>query len=267
MTSDVDITNRSLQAIGTRSTIVAMNEGSNESNNAGLCYAATRQELIRAAPWNFATATMPLALLKSAPGTLENPVYPTSGVWNPATQPPPGWTYEYAYPADCLRARKLVPNMVAQQQGSSTPLFPTGVNAALPFWDLPGQRFQVTTDTDSGNNPFTCILANVDRAILCYLRDVTIESVWDPMFRDAMVQALGGKLALALTGDKAVADAAFRRANEKILEARAADANEGITVLDHDPDWITAGHGIRWMGPSATGAGFSLPFGSLFGGY
>jgi hypothetical protein len=41
MTSSVDITNRALQAIGTRSTISSMAEGSNESNNASLCYAAT----------------------------------------------------------------------------------------------------------------------------------------------------------------------------------------------------------------------------------
>src|SRR6202012_4695990 len=47
MTSRVDITNRALQALGTRSSIVSMSEGSNESNQASLCYDATRQELIR----------------------------------------------------------------------------------------------------------------------------------------------------------------------------------------------------------------------------
>ena|ERR1035441_1179755 len=263
MTSPVDITNRALQAIGTRSTIASMSEGSNESNNASLCYAATRQEVIRAAPWNFATATAALALLKSAPGTIENPAG-TTVAWTQASQPPPGWSYEYAYPDDCLRARKVVMNYSAPQ-GGSVPLFPTGTAAALPFWDLPGQRFQVTADTDASGNPFTCILANIDQAILCYLRDITIEDIWDTLFTDAMVKALGGKLALALTGDKQLAELLFKMANDAILTARAADANEGMTVVDHTPDWITAGHGIRWMGPGQYGTGFSMPFGPCFG--
>jgi hypothetical protein len=265
MTSPVDITNRALQAIGTRSTIAAMDEGSNESNNASLCYATTRQELIRSAPWNFATATATLALLKSAPGTLETPLWPASGVWSTA-YPPPGWSYEYAYPADCLRARKVVANYPGSQ-GVAVSIFPTGLAAAaMPLWDLPGVRFQVTTDQDVNGNPVTVILANIDQGILCYLRDITIEDIWDPLFCDAMVQALAGKLALALTGDKQLAEQRFQMANKAVLEARAADGNEGLTVLDHEADWITRGHGVRWVGPGQA-AGYSLGFGSLFGGY
>jgi hypothetical protein len=263
MTSSVDITNRALQAIGTRSTIASMTEGSNESNNASLCYASTRQELIRSAPWNFATATATLALLKSAPGTTETPAWPASGVWSTA-YPPPGWSYEYAYPADCLQARKLVGNYMPGQ-GGATPLFPLAVSSALPFWDLPGQRFQVTSDLDANNNPMTVVLANVDQAILCYLRDITIEDIWDPLFCNAMVQALAGKLALALTGDKGLAEQRFKAANDGILQARAADGNEGIMVLDREAEWITAGHGIRWFGP--TQDGYSAAFGPLFGGF
>jgi hypothetical protein len=265
VTSSVDVTNRALQAIGTRSTIASMSEGSNESNNASLCYATTRQELIRSAPWNFATATATLALLKSAPGTVETPSFPAAGVWSTA-YPPPGWSYEYAYPADCLRARKVVGNYMPVQTGS-VPLFPFANTSPLPFWELPGQRFQVTTDLDVNNNPMSCILANIDQAILCYLRDIAIEDIWDPLFTDAMVQALAGKLALALTGDKQLAEQRFKMANEAVIEARAADANEGLTVMNHEAEWITAGHGIRWLGPGQSGTGFSMPFGSLFGGF
>ena len=168
------------------------------------------------------------------------------------TYPPPGWNYEYTYPADCLRARKVVMNYTTPQ-GGSVPLFPTGAASALPYWDLPGMRFQVTTDLDGSNNPFVCILANIDQAILCYLRDITVEAVWDSLFTDAMVQALGGKLALALTGDKGIAADAFKRANDAILMARAADANEGLTVINAEPDWIVQGHGTRWIGPGQRG--------------
>jgi hypothetical protein len=42
-----------------------------------------------------------------------------------------------------------------------------------------------------------------------------------------------------------------------------ADGNEGLTVLDHTPDWITRGHGMVWPG----GGEFVLPYGPLFGGF
>lgn len=267
MTSSVDITNRALQAIGTRSTIASMSEDSNESNNASLCYAATRRELIRAAPWNFATATATLALIKRAGG---------GGPWQAAGSPPPGWDYEYVYPADCLRARRIVGCAAGATGpgGSGVSLFPGGLGTGQPglggagWGGGAGVRFQVTTDLDPAGNPFTCILANVDQAILCYLRDVSVEDMWDPLFSEAMVYALGGRLALALTTDKAIAQLAFSRADAMILTARAADANEGMTVMDAPVDWITRGHGIVWLPGGAGGGGaggYALPFGPLFG--
>lgn len=262
MTGPVDITNRALQAIGTRSTIASMTEGSNESNNASLCYAATRQQLIRSAPWNFCTATATLALLKSAPGTTETPLYPASGVWSTA-YPPPGWAYEYAYPADCLRARRVVPNYSFAGAAGGVPFFPSGAGSDMSFWDRPGVRFQVTTDLDVANNPFTCILTNADQAILCYLRDVAVEDVWDPMFVEAMVSALAGKLALSLTSDRALSQAAYQDADRTIMAARAADANEGTTVIDVPVEWITRGHGASWQ--SGVVSGYALPYGPLFG--
>lgn len=260
MSNKVSVTNRALQAIGTRSTIAAMTEDSNEAKNATLCYDAVRQQLIRAAPWNMATATATLSLIKSAPGTIENTG--TQGVWDQASQPPPGWLYEYLYPADCLRARKVVPNTLASVAGG-VPIFPAGVGSlgALPLWNQRGVRFQVATDLNPTNNPFTCILANIDQAILCYLRDVTVEDVWDPSFEEAMVQALGGHLCMALTGDKQLTASLYKQANQIIVEARANDGNEGLTVVDDVPDWIRA-HGISYG--VRDDLGFCAPYGSLF---
>jgi hypothetical protein len=262
MTGRVDLVNRALQALGTRSTIASMDEGSNESNNASLVYDAARQECIRAAPWNFASATATLSLLKAAPGTVETPLWPTSGMWSNA-YPPPGWSFEYAYPSDCLRARKVVSNW-STPQGSAAPIYPIAAGSAMPLWDLPGVRFAVTTDKDVDGNSMTVILANIDQAIGCYLRDIAIEDLFDPLFTDAMVYALAGKLANSLTGDKGLSKEMFQIANAKIMEARAADANEGITVLDHEADWITQGHGARWFGTTQD-AGYTYPFGSLLG--
>jgi hypothetical protein len=259
VTSRVDLTNRALAAIGTRSTIAAMDEGGNESNNASLVYDATRQELIRAAPWNFATATAQLALLKAARGTAENAT--STGAWTNA-EPPPGWSYQYAYPSDCLRARKVVPNVVSAPAGTS-PIYPSSLAGAVTsLWDQPGVRFTIATDKDANDNPYTCVLVNLDQALICYLRDIAVEDLWDPMFAEAMVCALAGKLANPLTGDKALAKLMMQQANAKIMDARAADANESVTVIDHTPDWIAAGHGAQWPGGAA---GYALPYGPLFG--
>jgi hypothetical protein len=262
LTSSVSIANRALAAVGTRSTIASFTEGSNESNNVSLIYAAVRQQALRAARWNFARATATLSLLKSAPGTAENPTFPTNMVWSTA-YPPPGWSYEYAYPSDCLAARKVVPNW-NPQQGMSTPIFPQSAAPSTPFWEVPGQKFEVASDLDTGNNPITVILANVDQAILVYTRDIVPEPLWDPQFQETIVMALAGKLALALTGDKALAELRIKMANDMITEARRTDGNEGWETMDHVPDWITAGHGARWLGPGLWGGGWWAPYGPLF---
>jgi hypothetical protein len=271
MTDAVSIANRALSDAGTRSSISSFGEGSNESNAVGLIYMPVRQQLLRAAHWGFAGATAGLSLLKSAPGTAETPGYPVSGVWS-AAYPPPGWSYEYAYPADCLAARKLIGNYGGA--AGSVPIFPAGVGGvglsgfagggfAGGGFAGGGQRFSVATDLDGNGNQISVVLANVDQALLSYTRDITVEALWDSLFAEAMVAALAGKLCFALSGDKGRANDLMKIANERIMEARVADGNEGLTVLDHTPDWITRGHGMVWPG----GGEFVLPYGPLFGGF
>jgi len=239
-----------------------MTEGSNESNAASLLYAPVRQQLMQSGPWGFAKATATLALLKAQPGTPENAAAVQS-VWNGASAPPPSWAYEYAYPADCLFARKVVPNLTPIG-GSAFPILP-GQSFTQNYWDAPGARFEIGSDTDGSNNPIVVLLTNMTQAILCYTRDIAVESIWPANFQDAMVAALAGKLAMSLTGDKALAKEKYEEANAAILEARRVDDNEGPTVVDHVPDWIANGHGIRHMVPGWSGGGYEAPWGALFG--
>lgn len=263
MTDQVSIANRALADAGTRSTIASFTEGSNESNAVALIYIPVRRQLQSAAHWGFDGATATLSLLKSAPGTLETPNFPLSGTWSTAYPPPP-WMYEYAYPSDCLRGRKLVVNYTSGVTGG-VPIFP-GVLAGQdsPWLPNAGQKFSVGSDLDSNGNQIKVILANIDQALLSYTRDVTIESLWDSQFEEAMVGALSAKLAWALTGDKARANDLMKIANDKIIIARAGDGNEGLTVLDHTPDWIAA-HGIRHG--TFGGDGWLYPYGPLFPGF
>src|SRR5258708_39686627 len=101
MTAEVDIANRSLSAIGTRSTIASLDEVSNEAIQSKILLAPARDELLRMAPWNCAFNYANLALVCAAPGTPENPTAGAS-TWQKGI-PQPHWAYEYMNPSYYLR--------------------------------------------------------------------------------------------------------------------------------------------------------------------
>src|SRR5215469_8250650 len=143
MTSEVDIANRALSAIGTRSTISSLAEISNEALNATLLIEALRDELLRMAPWNCATNYNNMTLVCAAPGTPENPTQGAT-TWQKGIPPPP-WAYEYLYPADCLRPLWIVPQF-ATGFASGIPIT-TAVTGGVPqFWNGPPVRFKVGVD-------------------------------------------------------------------------------------------------------------------------
>ena len=82
------------------------------------------------------------------------------------------------------------------------------------------------------------ILTNQEDALLTYLKQVTNPDVMDPMFIQAWVAASAARLAIALTGDKSLANMKIQEANGFISLARQADGNEGLTINDVTPDWI-----------------------------
>lgn len=263
MTSAVDICNRALAAVGTRSTIASLTEGSNESNNCSLIYEPVLRQAIRAAHWNCFKRWLTLSLLKAAPGTPENETVPGESTWQSAWPAPP-WQYEYAQPSDCVQMRKVVNNL-NQNQGFSTPLFGSAGPAPLPYWQSPGIKFEVASDQDSTGNPIKVILTNVDQAIGVYSAWIDQPDAWDDDFQEAVVEGLAGRLVLALTGDKQLAQLRYKMANDLIATARARDANEGQHVQDHMPDWIVMGHGYRWLGPALWGGeDYMMPYGPLF---
>lgn len=340
MTSLVDITNRALQDIGTRTTVASMTENSNEAIQANLVIEAVRDELIRMAQWNCATDYLNMTLITSAPGTPENSTQPTT-LWAKG-QPAPPWAYEYQYPVNCLRPLWIVPQYQTGFSGG-VPITTAVTGGAAQFWAGPPVRFKVALDqfvpvtaatvaaSSSGHavgdiitletgatdetpigapaqllvatvngsgviltvtvvnqilgsssnlggsyfaqqtNPVAqgdttgsgasssfnltygtkssqrVILTNQENALLCYLRQVTDPNVMDPLFIEAWIKALGGRLAFQLTGDTATANAKLGEANNMIMQARQADGNEGLTVNDVTPDWIRC-RGVTWAG-------------------
>lgn len=236
MTSIVDIANRALSGVGTRSTITALTEDSNEARAVTLLFDAARDQLLRMAPWNCATNYDILSLLKSAPGTPENPSQQLTQ-WD-KTIPPPPWAYEYAYPEDCIRPLWIVPQFAT---GVSGVPITTAVTGGYPsYWNGPAVRFKVTIDQDASDNDIRVILTNQQSAILCYLKRVTDPNVWDDLFQQAFVDLLAAQLNISLTGSKDLANLRIALANNSIQLARAADGNEGLTINDVTPDWIRA---------------------------
>lgn len=236
MTSEIDVANRALQAIGTRTTIAGLNENSPEARQCSISIDTVRDEILRLAPWNCATNYNNLALICAAPGTPENPN--TGQVQWQKGIPPPPWSYEYAYPADCLRPLWIVPQFTTGSV-SGVPITSAVTGGAPAFWNGPPVRFKVAIDQIGGDDE-RVILTNQAEAILAYIKQVSNPNTMDPQFVQAWVAGLAGRLAFALTGDKALANGKLQEANHYIQIARQGDANEGLTINDVTPDWIRA---------------------------
>ena len=107
-------------------------------------------------------------------------------------------------------------------QGSTTGVG-TGATFTLTFGAQASQRV---------------ILTNQEFATLAYVKQITDPNIWDPLFQDAMANALGADIVMGLSGDKGAANLCIGRANNSIMEARKADGNEGLTINDVTPDFI-----------------------------
>ena len=84
----------------------------------------------------------------------------------------------------------------------------------------------------------------------------------DDLFRYAWASALSGRMVMQLTGDKALANARMQDANQAILQARANDGNEGLTINDVTPDWIRA-RGVYYGGDADMHNMQSVDWGNL----
>jgi hypothetical protein len=146
MTTKVDIVNRALQNMGTRTTVTAAElvaQSTNEAIQAELIYDNCRDDLSRMAPWNCTMKTADLVYITSMPGTPENTSPPTLR-WVPG-QPSPPWLYEYQYPEDCLRPQSIVPT-TATGSGINPPISTATTGAAAGYWQGPPVLYKVAVD-------------------------------------------------------------------------------------------------------------------------
>lgn len=86
MPSLIEVCNMSLSAVGTRSTISSLTEGTPEANACARWLETIRDMALRSYNWQFARKTVALALVTDAPDN-------------------PGFEYTYAAPSDMIKAR------------------------------------------------------------------------------------------------------------------------------------------------------------------
>lgn len=263
MTTETDVINRSLQALGTRSNVAAVTERSEEARNMRILFNPTRDAMLRGAHWDFARKTDYLALLKSAPGTPENTSQGTVN-WVPATQPAPPWLYSYAYPSDCLLVRTISPQIATGYTGG-TPIFSTPSYIPIPMGGYRPQKFQIATDTNSQGAAIRNILSNQNQAIAIYTQRITNPDLWDELFQEAMVAALAFRVCNALTGDNNMRQQLRQDAISALTSARVSDGNEGFTVENWTPEWLairgvardwstSSSYATAWANPSFLGS-------------
>lgn len=146
MTDTTQLVNLSLQSFGSRTTITAAQLAgnlNNESKQANLTFENTRDGLLRMAPWDCALKTANLNYITSVPGTMQN-ASAAPPLWQPGLPRPP-WSYEYAYPSDCLRACWVIP---ASQTGFTGIPITTAVTGNIPTtWLGAPIVFKIGTDS------------------------------------------------------------------------------------------------------------------------
>lgn len=231
--------NLALGSIGAKTTISSLTENSAAARQCLLQYAASLEAVLQAAHWNFARAQVTLALLKD-------------GTVTPSQNVPQPWQYEYAYPSDCVAARYLMPLFTSD--GQTVPGTP-----GLPCYQGPPRvPFLISSDLDSQGNRNKVILTSQPDAVLVYTTRIEDVSLFDGQFVLAFAAYMGSRMAIPLTGDKAMAKMAFDQADATCRTAQASNGNEGLTVIDTVADWIQArGYTSDWA--AQPGSMFILP--------
>lgn len=253
----LSICNRSLLAVGARTQVssVSPSDGSVEANALSVLFTPTFESLARAASWNCLRKQQTLSLLAAAQGTPENP----DGTSLPL--PPTPWLYAYAYPSDCLAMVYVVPSFPSS--AGMTPQ--TSINNSAATWIPNGGQivYQVTTyQLTPSAVPATVILTNQEYAQAAYTANIPNPAQWDSLFQAAMVSSLGAFLVPALSLSIPLMNMCIKQAEMTIRKAQAMDGNEGVTSMDHSPDWMQARNGGSGFGYGGYG-GFNQGWASM----
>ena len=196
MASIVQICNIALSRIGQSQSIDSLTESSLAAGLCALHYPACVQQVLADGDWAFAESRVVLADIGS---------------------PPTNWEYRYAYPNDCLKARRIaVPGMEIVPLAQRIP-------------------FKVVY---SGSGK--AIVANWPEAELIYTADVTDTSLFTPLFTSALAWRLAAELAMGMQARPENYQAAMRNYQMEVSNAQAVSYEESEEGDMPDSEFIRA---------------------------
>lgn len=192
---DVTICNMALSHIG-KDTISLLTESSVQAEACNTFYETSRDAALEAVDWNFARHRIGLAKLVEAA--------------------PDGWTFAYAYPANCVRILRL-----------GHPLR----RPRVPY------RFEVALN-NAGDEKV--VLADVEGAKAVYTRRITNENLFPPMFVEMFAYKLASAIAIPLTRSPEIAESMEKMFNLKKSIAAAQSMNEGDEDETVESEFVAA---------------------------
>lgn len=177
-----DVVNMALVRIGYALRVADLYDGSAAATKALDIYSQTRDDLMRDGEWDFCRRDLTATLLKSAPANFFDTPY------DPATMPPLPFRFEYEYPGDCLKVRRMRPPPGFMFNPSPQP---TLFQIANDGYYTPAKRV---------------VLCNVPGAIMTYAGQVTDPATMPPDFIEAFASELGIRLKRGLADEVNQAD-------------------------------------------------------------
>jgi hypothetical protein len=212
--SEVEIANLALSLAGCGGPIASMAEASVEARECLLHYASCRDLLLRSHPWNFAQRQAALA--------------DTGSTIN-------GWAYVYQWPSDCLTLHHVrAGGYDATQLIWSNETLPASLGTTVLYPPVP---FDIGVTSDGLSRT---ILTDAYQAYASYTAAVSIVTLFDPLFSDALSYLLASRIVQRLTGNRTVKSDCTQMYQATLQAAMTRDANEQRPVAAPEPDWIRA---------------------------
>lgn len=212
MTTNIDVANQALIALGRRTIITSFTQDSVEAKAINSIYNFIQDWSLSLANWNFARRTAVLTQNKAV-------VLPPT-TWG-LTSPSPPWTHEFALPTDFIKALYLTNN---------DPNGTVGYAGEL-------KRFAIAASEDGLTR---VLLTNETAANLVYIFRIIDPTLWPAYFERFMVAALAWQLAAVLEGDQRLVQYFDDLTARNFQIAEQINREEGLIFADTTPEWIQA---------------------------
>lgn len=197
MATKMDIINLALANLS-REPIQSLSEPYPEAFQLRVHWDTALASVLRDHPWGFAMRRRVLAALA------ETPI---------------GFGYAYAYPSDCIQARRILPT--TGWAGTKRPAFP----------------FEIGRSQDGRQR---VILTNVPSAALEYTTIQVPCEEFDPQFTNALAWRLAAEISLAVHADPQSHQAAISTYSAQLQQAKALDMRESSAPRLPDGDFLRA---------------------------